>query len=45
VWSFLLLDERLRHWQIIGIAIVVSGLLAFLVMNQRGGQRVAKPST
>jgi drug/metabolite transporter (DMT)-like permease len=45
VWSFLLLDERLRHWQIIGIAIVVSGLLAFLVMNQRGGQRVAKPLT
>jgi drug/metabolite transporter (DMT)-like permease len=45
VWSFLLLDERLRHWQIIGIAIVVSGLLAFLVLNQRGGRRVLKPTT
>jgi drug/metabolite transporter (DMT)-like permease len=38
VWSFVLLDERLRHWQIIGIAIVVTGLSAFLVLNRRGGQ-------
>jgi drug/metabolite transporter (DMT)-like permease len=45
VWSFVLLDERLRHWQIIGIAIVVSGLLAFLVLNQRGGQRLLKQPT
>ena len=36
VWSFLLLDEKLRGWQIVGIAIVISGLLAFIVMNQRG---------
>ena len=35
VWSFLLLGEMLRRWQIAGIAIVVSGLLAFLVLNQR----------
>jgi drug/metabolite transporter (DMT)-like permease len=38
VWSFLLLGETLRHWQIGGIAIVMSGLLAFLVLNQRGGR-------
>jgi drug/metabolite transporter (DMT)-like permease len=36
VWSFLLLGERLGHWQIIGIAIVISGLLAFLLLNRRG---------
>jgi drug/metabolite transporter (DMT)-like permease len=36
VWSFLLLGERLSEFQIIGIAIVMSGLLAFLVLNQRG---------
>ena len=36
VWSFLLLGERLRHWQVVGIAIVIGGLLAFLVLNQRG---------
>jgi drug/metabolite transporter (DMT)-like permease len=38
VWSFLLLGELLRHWQIAGIATVISGLLAFLVLNQRGGR-------
>ena len=45
VWSFLLLGERLRHWQIIGIATVMIGLLAFLVLNQRGGRirRTAEP--
>jgi drug/metabolite transporter (DMT)-like permease len=37
VWSFLLLDERLRDRQVLGIAIVISGLLAFLVLNRRGG--------
>jgi drug/metabolite transporter (DMT)-like permease len=43
VWSFLLLDERLRHWQIIGIAIVVSGLSAFVVLNQRAGRPRTAP--
>ena len=43
VWSFLLLGEVVNHRQIAGIAIVVSGLLAFVVLNQRGG-RVLKPS-
>jgi drug/metabolite transporter (DMT)-like permease len=36
VWSFLLLGERLNGWQLVGIAIVLSGLLAFLLMNHRG---------
>ena len=36
VWSFLLLGETLNRWQAVGIAIVVSGLLAFLVLNERG---------
>jgi drug/metabolite transporter (DMT)-like permease len=38
VWSFLLLGETLRQWQMVGIAIVMGGLLAFLVLNQRGGR-------
>ena len=38
VWSFLLLGEALRGWQIVGIAIVISGLLAFIVMNERGNR-------
>ena len=36
VWSFLLLGETLRRGQVVGIAIVISGLLAFLVLNERG---------
>jgi drug/metabolite transporter (DMT)-like permease len=36
VWSFLLLSEVVNHRQIAGIAIVVGGLLAFVVLNQRG---------
>jgi len=35
VWSFLLLGERLRDLQVLGIAIVMSGLLSFLLMNRR----------
>ena len=35
VWAFLLLSERLRGWQFIGVAIGLSGLLAFLLLNQR----------
>jgi drug/metabolite transporter (DMT)-like permease len=38
VWSFLLLDEVVNHRQIAGIALVVSGLLAFVVLNQRGAR-------
>ncbi len=43
VWSFLLLGEILRHGQVLGIAIVMSGLLAFLVLNQRGGRTRLTP--
>ncbi len=35
VWSFALLDERLNGWQVVGIAVALSGLLAFLLVNQR----------
>jgi drug/metabolite transporter (DMT)-like permease len=36
VWSFLLLGETLRVRQLLGIAICMSGLLAFLVLHERG---------
>jgi drug/metabolite transporter (DMT)-like permease len=39
VWSFLLLGETLQRWQFAGIAIALGGLLAFIVMNQRGERR------
>jgi drug/metabolite transporter (DMT)-like permease len=42
VWSFLLLGETLRGGQFVGIAIALSGLLAFIVINQRSGQRRTK---
>ena len=35
LWSFLLLGERLNGRQLVGIAVVLSGLSAFLVINQR----------
>jgi len=45
VWSFLLLGETLNRWQMAGIAVVVSGLLAFLVLNERSdrARRSEKP--
>jgi len=39
VWSFLLLGETLQRWQFAGIALALGGLLAFIVMNQRGERR------
>ena len=36
VWSFLVLGEVVNQRQIAGIAIVVGGLLAFVVLHQRG---------
>jgi drug/metabolite transporter (DMT)-like permease len=36
VWSYLLLSEVINDRQAIGIAIVMGGLLAFTVLNQRG---------
>ena len=50
VWSFLLLSETVRGWQVVGIAIAISGLAAFLVLNERGDRladaenRVRQPS-
>jgi len=38
VWSFLLLGEVVNQRQVAGIAIVMCGLLAFVVLNQRGGR-------
>jgi len=35
VWSRLLLGEELRPWQAVGIGIVISGLLGFLLLNRR----------
>jgi len=39
VWSFLLLGERLNSLQMLGIAIAICGLFAFLVLNERGSRR------
>jgi drug/metabolite transporter (DMT)-like permease len=38
VWSFVLLGETLRDPQVLGIAVVICGLLAFLVLNERHGR-------
>ena len=44
VWSYLLLSETLQGGQVAGIAIALSGLLAFIVMNQRGEQIAGPPN-
>ncbi len=36
LWSFLLLGETLRGWQFVGVVLALGGLLAFVVVNQRG---------
>jgi drug/metabolite transporter (DMT)-like permease len=38
LWSFLLLGETLRDRQVFGIALAMSGLLAFLVLHERGAR-------
>jgi drug/metabolite transporter (DMT)-like permease len=38
MWSFLLLEETLRGRQVLGIAISMGGLLAFLVVHERGAR-------
>jgi drug/metabolite transporter (DMT)-like permease len=43
VWSFLLLDEVVNHRQMAGIAIVVSGLLAFVLLHRRDGRSGRAP--
>src|SRR3954463_16378866 len=42
VWSFLLLGEVVNHWQVAGIAVVMGGLLAFVVLNQPGDRRLRR---
>ena len=39
VWSFLLIGETLHAWQFVGMALVLGGLFAFVVLNQRGAGR------
>ena len=39
VWSFLLLGEVVNGRQVAGIAIVIGGLLAFVVLNRHGERR------
>jgi len=43
VWSYLLLSEVVNDRQAAGIAVVMGGLLAFTVLNQRGGRRGRAP--
>jgi drug/metabolite transporter (DMT)-like permease len=38
VWSFLLLGETVGQWQVAGIAIVIGGLLAFLMLTGRANR-------
>src|SRR4051812_36095864 len=38
VWSFLLLGELVRPPQVVGIGIVMCGLSAFLLLNERGSR-------
>jgi drug/metabolite transporter (DMT)-like permease len=38
VWSFLLLGETLRGRQMLGIALSMTGLLAFLLVHERGAR-------
>ncbi len=49
LWSYLILDEVLVGWQVIGMALVLVGLLGFVLLNQRGARRPApaesEPST
>jgi drug/metabolite transporter (DMT)-like permease len=43
VWSYLLLGEVINGAQAAGIAIVIGGLTAFVVVHQRGGRRGRAP--
>jgi drug/metabolite transporter (DMT)-like permease len=44
LWSFLLLSEVVNHRQVAGIAIVICGLLAFVVLHQRGDRALKRPA-
>jgi drug/metabolite transporter (DMT)-like permease len=39
LWAFLILGEELRNAQIVGIGVVTCGLLAFIVLNERGNRK------
>lgn len=43
VWSFLILGEVVNGRQVAGIAVVVTGLFAFVLLNQRGGRAGRAP--
>jgi drug/metabolite transporter (DMT)-like permease len=43
VWSYLLLGEVINGRQALGIAVVVAGLTAFVVVHQRGGRSGRAP--
>jgi drug/metabolite transporter (DMT)-like permease len=38
LWAYLLLSEELQQGQYVGIALVMGGLLAFIVLNERGNR-------
>lgn len=44
LWSFLLLDEVLNGWQLLGMAIVIGGLLGFVLFNQRNNLQSGTPA-
>ena len=45
VWSYLLLGETLHGWQIVGMSLVITGLLGFVLLNQRFGRGAATVSS
>ena len=42
VWSFLLLGETVRSGQVVGIAIAIVGLPAFILINQQATARMTR---
>jgi drug/metabolite transporter (DMT)-like permease len=44
LWSFLLLDETLHGWQVIGMTLVLAGLLGFVLLNQRNNLQAGTPA-
>jgi drug/metabolite transporter (DMT)-like permease len=44
LWSFLILGETLRAWQFVGMAVVLAGLLGFVLLNQRKIMQAGTPA-
>ncbi|MEY2415122.1 MAG: hypothetical protein QOH53_456 [Ilumatobacteraceae bacterium] len=44
LWSFLILGETLRTWQFVGMALVLAGLLGFVLLNQRKIPQAGTPA-